>query len=462
MRLAVLSNVPRLMVLFFLLLVGYLAGISLFGWLVLDMPLSHIEVVQFLEQASLVFLLLPYVLILSPIVLFAMVRLVVTQPTLQYDPHKPLPFFTIIIPAYNEEKVIANSVRTMLQQDYPAHSFKVVVAFNGNDRSGEIAQQLGATVYTTPQVGVGKRNAISYVLKHLPVQAQGSYILILDADNLVKKDFLQQMAAVICQPHAVLAVQGNHQPLVVSKNWVSRGLSAAYRASSLLYNEGRSLSCQSALLCGTGFAIREDVFRDLWPKTKTLTEDIELNGLLLQHYNSGVVWANQAVFYDEKPDNLSIAIRQRTRWMAGHFWCGLLYAAGLIGRGIWQRDLRRIELGSYYLFPFALLSSVLLLALVAVQQCCLANTELVSHPWQLAWSGALLLFYLFYIVLGDAMTPQAEPKTGWQRLIDAACGALFALLVWPVAIIRACFMLQRKDWIFHTPHKSNGHEQSLS
>lgn len=462
MKLAVLSNVPRIMVLFFLLMVGYLAGFPLFGSMVQDVPFNFFDVVRFLEQASILFLVLPYLLILTPIVLFALVRLVTTQPTLQQASQKPLPFFTIIIPAYNEEKVIANSVKTMLQQDYPAQSFKVVVAFNGNDRSGEIAQQLGATVCTTPQVGVGKRNAISYVLNHLPAQPQGSYILILDADNLVKKDFLQKMAAVISQPHAVLAVQGNHQPLVVSKNWVSRGLSAAYRASSLLYNEGRSLLCQSALLCGTGFAIREDVFRKLWPKTKTLTEDIELNGLLLQHYNSGVVWASEAVFYDEKPDNLSIAIRQRTRWMAGHFWCGLLYAADLIGQGIWQRDLRRIELGSYYLFPFALLSSVLLLALVAVQQCCLANTGLLSQPWQLVWSAALLFFYLFYIVLGDALTAQAEPKSIWQRLFDATCGALFALLVWPIAIIRACFMLQRKDWIFHTPHKSNGHEQSLS
>ncbi len=407
--------------------------------------------------------LIPYVLILLPVLFFAFASICYKKN--QTDPLSTNEnvHFTIIIPAYNEEKVILNSVNSMLKQNYPQDSFRVVVAFNGNDRSGQLAQEAGALVFTTPKVGVGKRNAINYVLEHLtPRIGMQNYILVIDADNMVKPDFLLQMAKTV-KEHKAIAVQGNHQPLIVDNNWISLGLSAAYRASSLLYNEGRSIAFHSALLCGTGFALREDVFRDLWPKTKTLTEDIELNGLLQQFYGAGVVWSREAYFYDEKPDNLAIAIRQRTRWMVGHFWCALLYAPSMIFNGIRQKNLRMIELGCYYLFPFALLGSVLSLILSVAMVS--LHTDIYAHinPTLLISLSVILLFvYIFYVVVGDSLSKgfRQTPKRYRYFLRDALFSMAFALAVWPIAIIRATFMMCREDWIFHTPHKSVGYEQS--
>lgn len=92
--------------------------------------------------------LIPYVLILLPVLFFAFASICYKKN--QTDPLSTNEnvHFTIIIPAYNEEKVILNSVNSMLKQNYPQDSFRVVVAFNGNDRSGQLAQEAGALVFT--------------------------------------------------------------------------------------------------------------------------------------------------------------------------------------------------------------------------------------------------------------------------------------------------------------------------
>ena len=463
----VLHRLP-LFILFFILAVFVLAESSLALSVqsitgVFDMNILSLWTESLLQAFIIGITISPYLLILLPILVFALAsvkkeRVIhhVSQELKNEATH-----FMVFVPAFNEQEVILNSVRSLLAQNYPADKFKLLVVFNGTDHTGDIAKEAGATVLVTPQSGIGKRPAISYALEQLKPDPN-RYILVIDADNYVDPDFLLQMDQGI-RANKAIAVQGNHQPLIVGKNWISHGLSAAYRASSLLYNEGRSLLLGSALICGTGFAIREDVLRHLWPKIKTLTEDIEMNGLLQWHYGCGVLWIKKSFFYDEKPDNLSIAIKQRTRWMVGHFWCGLLYSPRLIINGIKTRNLRMLEIGLYYLFPFVLLSSVITL--------CLTLTTFFVHSAsfihigkqvQLTLSLGLILIYMLYVLIGDSLSTgyRQTPRTFKRYFLDSFYGLIFALAVWPIAIVRACFMMQRSDWIFHTPHKSTNYEQT--
>ena len=59
----------------------------------------------------------------------------------------PATRFLCLVPAYNEEIVIANSVKSLLNQNYPRSLFEVVVVFDGTDR---VARELGAAVVKTP------------------------------------------------------------------------------------------------------------------------------------------------------------------------------------------------------------------------------------------------------------------------------------------------------------------------
>lgn len=363
--------------------------------------------------------------------------------------------FLVVVAAYNESRVIHNSVSSIMGQESQFSECQLYVAFNGTDDTGDIARALGAQVITTPKPQCGKTQAIAFALEQIEPDPE-RYVVILDADNLTDPDFLDQLALVART--GALAVQGNHRVLLANRNWVSRGLAAGYAASSRLFNPGRARLLESALLCGTGFAVREDVFRNLWSKIRTQTEDIELNALLSLEYGSGVQWAQQAQFFDEKPDTIRVAIRQRVRWMVGHMRCFRIYTLPLLKYGTKHRSLRAVELAAYYAVPWTILLAALWLTVVFPASVFdgLAFGGM-SQPISLTLSGLIGVYIVGLPFAGQMMSDDRQCRSiraVIDALRDAFASAVFALLVWPLAIMLATLMLARDDWIFHTPHKA--------
>ena len=115
------------------------------------------------------------------------------------------------------------------------------------------------------------------------------------------------------------------------------------------------------------------------------------------------------------------------------------------------------------LIPLGLLSSVITL--------CLTLTTFFVHSAsfihigkqvQLTLSLGLILIYMLYVLIGDSLSTgyRQTPRTFKRYFLYSFYGLIFALAVWPIAIVRACFIMQRSDWIFHTPHKSTNYEQT--
>ena len=378
-------------------------------------------------------------------------------PAVPLPGHEPVPRtrFLIIIPAFNEARVIRNPLQSLLVQRSELAEVRIVAAFNGTDDTGRIASELGVEVISTPTPGCGKSNAIAYVLAQIEPDPQ-RYVLILDADNVVGAGFLDALAR--ASRSGAVAMQANHKVLLSKRNWVSLGLLSGYASSSRLYNAGRSRLLGSALLCGTGFAIQEAVFRGLWPHVRTQTEDIEMNGLLTLHHGAGVQWVQQASFFDEKPDTVVVAIRQRVRWMVGHFRCMWFYSWPLFVHGLRQRSLRSLELSLYYMVPVAILMAACWMLLVwpaaLVAQ---LPAHGLSADMGLGLSALILAYILGLPAMGHALEIQ---RISIGRLLRIALFSVYAaavaLAVWPLAIIMATMMLTRTDWIFHTPHHGSG------
>lgn len=435
----------------------------------------------FIIAVSLVGLQLNYYFLFLPVylIIFGLIFFVNFLPTLIFSlagafarPKQPTETvaqefieFIVIIPAYNEKQVILNSVTSLLAQKYGEHyTARIIVAFNGTDETGAIAEQAGAEVFTTPIPQCGKSKAIAYLLESIPAQ-DNRYVIIVDADNVVAEDYLDVIARA-CQSKKP-AYQTNHLPLLVSENWVSKGLNAGYCASSRLFNIGRSRLLGSALLCGTGMVIREDVIRNLWSRVKTQTEDIELNGLLSLYYGSGVEWIETANFFDEKPDVIDVAIRQRVRWMVGHLRCFYHYGFSLLKQFLTKGDVRAFELAIYYLVPVTILASTLwLLMLIPI--------AILGYPYGTSnydeFVTAFTLIILVYMILLPALgyylqnTHIKSTIRLGKAFLYSLYAMLFATFVWPIAIIFACFSISSTTWIFHTPHKARAitHESSKS
>ena len=96
--------------------------------------------------------------------------------------------FLVLYPAYNEDRVIVNSVQTFLGQYYPYKGFHVVVI--SDHMQPETNEQLAKLPITLLQPifeKSSKAKAMQYALQQ--VKGDYDYVVILDADNVVEADF---------------------------------------------------------------------------------------------------------------------------------------------------------------------------------------------------------------------------------------------------------------------------------
>jgi glycosyltransferase involved in cell wall biosynthesis len=100
-----------------------------------------------------------------------------------------LPFVTLVIPTYNEEKNIERCLESINKQDYPKEKLEVLVIDDSSeDKTVEIAKRFGATVYLHNFNDYGHGKSIGME------KAKGEIVGLLDADNeIVQTDWLSKM-----------------------------------------------------------------------------------------------------------------------------------------------------------------------------------------------------------------------------------------------------------------------------
>jgi 4,4'-diaponeurosporenoate glycosyltransferase len=108
---------------------------------------------------------------------------------------KPLPAakISVIIPARNEEKNLPRLLRSLLSQSIPPNEI-IVVDDASTDRTAAVATELGAHVITPPPLPDGWRGK-TWACQHGAEQAQGEWLLFLDADTWFEPDGLAAVRA---------------------------------------------------------------------------------------------------------------------------------------------------------------------------------------------------------------------------------------------------------------------------
>jgi glycosyltransferase involved in cell wall biosynthesis len=102
-------------------------------------------------------------------------------------------FFSIIIPAHNEEKYIAETLRHIQNLDYPKDQYEAIVVENGStENTFTVAQEFqGGNIHVfssnTKGVSAAKNLGIGKSAAH------SNWTIFLDADTLLKKNFLNDL-----------------------------------------------------------------------------------------------------------------------------------------------------------------------------------------------------------------------------------------------------------------------------
>lgn len=98
---------------------------------------------------------------------------------------KNFPSLSIIVPAFNEEKVIAKTIKNIKNLIYPKKFEMIVVDDGSTDRTYEIARKIKGIILFRKENG-GKASALNFGLK----KASGEIVAVVDSDSYPKKDAL--------------------------------------------------------------------------------------------------------------------------------------------------------------------------------------------------------------------------------------------------------------------------------
>jgi cellulose synthase/poly-beta-1,6-N-acetylglucosamine synthase-like glycosyltransferase/peptidoglycan/xylan/chitin deacetylase (PgdA/CDA1 family) len=226
------------------------------------------------------------------------------------------PSVAVLIPAYNEEKVIERTVRSVLESDYP--NLRAIVIDDGSkDRTAEVTREAfqaeiadgRVTVLTKPNSG--KADALNYALEYVTEEL----FVGIDADTIIAPDAISRLV-----PHfrdaRVAAMAGNAKVGNRVNLW-TRWQALEYITSQNFERRAlNTLNAVSVVPGAIGAWRTADVRAAGGYHHDTVAEDADLTMALLQA-GYRVNYEDRALAYTEAPTTANGLMRQRFRWSFG-------------------------------------------------------------------------------------------------------------------------------------------------
>lgn len=326
------------------------------------------------------------------------------------------PLITVLIPCFNEEKVIEASVRRILASDWT--NIEVMVLDDGSaDATSAIVRRAFAD---EPRVTLmsfengGKARALNRGLE----RARGEIIVALDADTLFPPDTLARLARWFADP-AIGAVAGN---AIVGnrRNLITRWQALEYVIAQNL--ERRALAALGAVTVVPGAvgAWRRQALTELggYP-ADTLAEDQDLT-LAIQCAGWKVLFDPQARAYTEAPETVGGLLKQRFRWSFGTLQCLWKHRAALFNPK--RPVLGFVALPQIWLFQILLTAVAPLVDLAVIWSLISAIYAFAYHPVE--WSPDDLIrgleYWAAFILLdlsAGAIGMTLERRAPWGDLV---------------------------------------------
>lgn len=231
--------------------------------------------------------------------------------------------FAILIASRNEESVIGNLVKSLINQNYPKELYDVyVIPNNCTDDTEGAAKKAGAKIIKCTVPTKSKGEVLKFTFEHLAKKKDIDAYVIFDADNIVHPDYLARMNDALCEGYKVgQCLRDSKNP---GDNWISGSYSIFYWIQNFFFNRARMQMGGSASINGTGFMVRKEVIDEYGFNTFTLTEDVEFTAqCALNHIK--VVFVEEAITYDEQPVDFKVSWKQRKRWSLGNIQCLKIY-----------------------------------------------------------------------------------------------------------------------------------------
>ncbi|MFG6621232.1 glycosyltransferase [Sulfitobacter sp. 1A05707] len=348
-------------------------------------------------------------------------------------PTEQEPSVTIVIPAYNEERVIEECIRKALCTDYS--DFDIIVVDDGSTddtylKAASFAYHPLVTVLKQPNRG--KAGALNAALD----EAQSDVLICIDADSQIAPDAVKLLAAHFTDPK-VGAVAGK---VVVGnrKNLLTRLQALEYVTSQAVERRAKEHLNAITVVPGAIGAWRATALMEAGIfSTETLTEDADMTmSVIRSEYQ--VLYEPRAIAKTEAPTTLRALMTQRLRWSLGMMQAGWKH----LGATAERRNLGLVALPDLaifgYLMPLIAPLADLFLIILAIDFFANLDTtkqdyaEIITNPLIIAYMALPLLE-----VISTAIAFRLDPHEDRRLMLLIPIQRIFYRQVLYVSVIRA-------------------------
>ncbi|MES2223612.1 MAG: glycosyltransferase [Patescibacteria group bacterium] len=264
------------------------------------------------------------------------------------------PPVTILIPIWNEESTIVDTVESLLNLDYPKDKLHIMVIDDGStDRSLEALQKFKGhpivEVYSKPNGG--KYTALNFGIEKMKTDFVGC----LDADSFVDKNALKNIMRRFTDPE-VMAVTPS---MIIEKpsNILRKMQRAEYSYGNFMRKAYGSIGAIH-ITPGPFSFFRKEVFQKIGMyKHAHNTEDMEM-AMRMQKNHMMIVNEPGALVFTVGPDTIKKLYKQRVRWVSGFLGNLIDYRAMLLNK-------KHGDLGLIVL-PFAAFQIIITFILIGI------------------------------------------------------------------------------------------------
>ena len=217
---------------------------------------------------------------------------------------------TIIVPAYDEENSILDTLESIKKQTLKAKRV-IVVDDHSTDNTAKVAAQTGVEVFETPINTGSKAGAQNYALTKVTTK----YVMALDADTTMDKNAVKRLLAAFKDENTAAAC-GFVIPRFVNTIW-ERGRYIEYLIAFTYYKPIQEYFGKPLISSGCFSMYRTKFLKEAngWP-TRTMAEDMDLTWSFHKS-NFNIRFIPEAVCYPIEPQNFAFMKKQLIRWSHG-------------------------------------------------------------------------------------------------------------------------------------------------
>jgi hyaluronan synthase len=237
-----------------------------------------------------------------------------------------LPSVTVVVPAYNEEDVIEQTLVHAMEVAYPREKIQIIAVNDGSsDGTLEVMKRVRERYPDLIVVDLGENRGKRRALATGARMATGEITVFIDSDSLLQPDAIRHIIDGFADPK-VAAVTGHCEVANVWNNHLTKMQAVRYFIGFRVLKAAESIFDSVTCLSGPLAAYRSSLLNEIldpWIKQSflgrpaTFGDDRSLTNFLLRQHK--IIYDSRALTQTVVPDKYSIFFRQQMRWKRSWF-----------------------------------------------------------------------------------------------------------------------------------------------